>query len=183
VPGWDPFYGMSEAEKEALEGDEYFRVADKSLGTKIARGQRIRPTGLATDPRLPERAPEPRTDIVQMLRDAAARYEAGVQAEHERLLAEHAALKKGTWAQRAAAPKTPPTLEDARRVYELKVGGPKEEWPPWTTRPPAIPGLWHEWEIVEVERERARQDAVEAAWQRAEAAAKRAIGPTWGGGT
>jgi hypothetical protein len=183
VPGWDPFYGMSEAEKEALEGDEYFRVADKSLGTKIARGQRIRPTGLATDPRLPPRDSEPRTDIVQILRDAAARYDVGVAAEHQRLLAEHAALKKGTWAQRAAAPKTPPTLEDARRAYELKVGGRKEERPWWAPEPAVVPGVWHEWEIVEVERERARQARVEAAWERAEAAVKRVLGEKWGGGT
>lgn len=192
VPGWDPFYRMSEAEREALKGDAYFRVADQCLGTKIARGKRIQPTGLEDDPRIwrdPD-APRPRGDVLGLLRDAATRYETGVQAEYERLLAEHAALKGGTWAQRAAAPKVAPTLAEARESYEQRqrwrLGGAFEDaqvpsWCSW--KPPVRAGVWHEWEIVEIAREQARQDRVERAWQRAEAAAKRAIGPTWGGGT
>jgi hypothetical protein len=181
VPGWDPFYGMSEAEKEALRGDAYFRVADQCLGTKLARGKRIQPTGLEDDPRVwqdPD-APRPRGDVLGLLRDAATRYEAGVQAEYERQLAEHAALKKGSWAQRAAAPKVAPTLAEARESYEARLQGRDEDRRMRYTRA----GVWHEWEIVEIAREQARQDRVERAWQRAEAAAKRAIGPTWGGGT
>lgn len=192
VPGWDPFYGMTEADVEQLllVPRLYSHYSDQSLGTKLARGQRVEPTGLADDPRLPEREPAAApVDIVQMLRDAAARYEAGVQAEHAKMLAEHAALKSGSWAQRAAGPKVPPTLEDARKSYQERQrwrhGGAREEAerPWWCAPPPIVPGVWHEWEIVEIVREEARQDRVEAAWQRAEAAAKRAIGPTWGGGT
>jgi hypothetical protein len=184
VPGWDPFYGLTEAEKDTLEGDAYYSISDQGLGTKLARGQRVEPTGLADDPRLPEQEPAAApVDIVQMLRDAAARYEAGVQAEHTKMLAEYAALKSGSWAQRAAAPKVAPTLAEARKAYQERLCGPKEPERPWWCAPPTvIPGAWHEWEIVEIERERARQDRVEAAWQRAEAAYK-SINPTWGGGT
>jgi hypothetical protein len=185
VPGWDPFYGMTEADVEQLllVPRLYSHYSDQSLGTKLARGRRVEPTGLADDPRLPEREPAAPVDIVQMLRDAAARYEAGVQAEQAKMLAEHAALKSGSWAQRAAAPKVAPTLAEARKAYQEQLCGPKEaERPWWCAPPPVVPGVWHEWEIVEIERERARQDAVEAAWQRAEAAYK-SINPTWGGGT
>lgn len=184
VPGWDLFYGMSEGEKDALSSEEYMRLSEQSLGTRMARGQRIEPTGLADDPRLPERATP--VDIVQMLRDAGARFEAGVQAEHAKMLAEHAAQKSGTWAQRASATRTPPTLADARKAYQerqrWRLGGGFEEaqapsWCSW--KPPVVPGVWHEWEIVEIERERARQDAVERAWQRAEASYK-SINPACG---
>jgi hypothetical protein len=190
VPGWDPLFGITEAELEAMRPEDRYRLYDQSLGTRMARCQRIEPTGLADDPRLPERAPERATpvDIVQMLRDAGARFEAGVQAEHAKMLAEHAAQKSGTWAQRAAAPKVVPTLEDARKSYQerqrWRLGGDFEDAqrPWWAPERAVVPGVWHEWEIVEIERERARQDAVEAAWQRAEASYK-SINPTWGGGT
>jgi hypothetical protein len=156
IPGWDPFYGMSEAEKTALEGDAYFRVADQSLGTKMARGKRIEPTGLAEDPRLPPRAasadPED-GNILLKLAQADARYREGLWAEHQRLLAEHAAQKTGTWAQRAAAPKKPPTLEDARRSYEGRLKEPKADR---LGRKATRLGTWHEWEIVEIAREEAR---------------------------
>jgi hypothetical protein len=202
VPGWDPLLGITEAQLEALSCEDRYRLYDQSLGTKIARGQRIEPTGLADDPRLPpppkevcteyscdcsvhrsSRGEPPRHDVVQKLRDGVACYEAGVAAEHAKMLAEHAAEKSGSWAQRAAAPKAPPTLEEARAAYQERLYGPKEVRPWWCAPPAVIPGVWREWEIVEVERERARQARVEAAWERAEAHVKSVLGQTWGGGT
>jgi hypothetical protein len=150
----------------------------EELGSKIAQGRPVEPTGLDDDPRLPLRE-GPKADILQILQGAKDRYDAGVKAEHERMLTEHAAMKTGSWAQRAAVGRAPPpALEDSRRSYEQKVSGPKRPWP----QPPAVPGVWHEWEIVEIAREQQRQDAVERAWQRAEDSYK-AINPTWGGGT
>lgn len=180
VPGWDPFLGV---DTDTLESDEYFRLSDQDLGTKIARGARIRPTGLADDPRLPER-PSSSVSIVSLLQDAAARAEAEVRAKHAEMVADWRARKSGTWAQRAAAAKEPePTLEDARRWRTARLSGPPREEYPWAFYHPApIAGVWHEWEIVEIERERARQDRIERAWERAEAAYK-SINPTWGGGT
>lgn len=202
VPGWDPFFGITEAQREALTSEEYYRLSDQSLGTKLARGIPVEPTGLAEDPRLPPPPPEicseyscdcsmhrrsrgepPRYDIIQMLRDAAARYEAGVRQQHAKMLGEHAAQKIGSWAQRAFAPRTPPTLEQARAAYQERLSGPKEARPWWAPEPTVIPGIWHEWEIVEVLREQARQQAVEAAWERAEARVKSVLGEKWGGGT
>jgi hypothetical protein len=184
VPGWDPYLGYTEEEAEKRDYETGDGLYDNTLSTRIAQGRPIAPTGLAEDPRLPPREPAlPSTDVVLMLQQAKERYEAGLQAEYNRLTVEHVTKKAGTWAERAALAGRPaPTLEDARKSYEARIGGPKEEWPSWASRPPAVPGVWHEWEIVEIERERARQDAVEAAWQRAEASYK-SINPTWGGGT
>ncbi len=182
IPGWDPFYGMSEAEKAALKGNAYFRVADQSLGTKMARSKRIQPTGLVEDPRLPPRAASADADdgnILLKLAQADARYREGVSAEHQRLLAEHAAQKTGTWAQRAAAPKKSPTLEDARRSYEGRL---KDRGAGRYERRATRPGIWHEWEIVEISREEARQRRIEEAEARADATMKSRY-PCWGGGT
>jgi hypothetical protein len=197
VPGWDPFYGMSEVEKDALSSDEYYRLSDQSLGTKIARGLPVKPTGLTNDPRLPERAPEPHGgdlqdylagpaggDILLMLQQAKEHYHDCVRAEYNSLVIQHTTLKAGSWAERAKlAGVAPPTLEDAHKAYQKRLSGPKQEKPWWAPQRTVIPGLWREWEIVEVERERARQNAVERAWQRAEAATKSVLGQTWGGGT
>ncbi len=187
VPGWDPYLGYTEEQSEKRDYETGDGLYDNTLGVRIAQGRRVEPTGLADDPRLPERAePEPRTDIVQMLRDAAARYEAGVRAQHAEMLVTHAAQKAGSWAQRAKlAGAPPPTLADARKAYQERLGGVAREdaqrsW--WMPQPAVTPGIWHEWEIVEVERERARQKAIDDAEARADAYMKSRY-PCWGGGT
>jgi hypothetical protein len=160
----------------------------ENLGSKLSQGKRIQPTGLAEDPRLPPRDPAaPRGDILSLLRGAAARYREGVSAEHQRLLNEHAALKSGTWAQRASAPKVAPTLTEARESYEQRQrwrqGGAFERAldPSWDWKA-TRPGTWHEWEIVEISREQARIRAIDEAEARADAYMKSRY-PCWGGGT
>lgn len=197
VPGWDPFLGkdrtaLSECvtpPTDLCPHDKslaHWDLSDQTLGTKIAQGKRIEPTGIENDPRVwrdPD-APRPRTDIVGLLRDAAARYEAELGAEHAELMADWRARKSGSWAQRAAAAKEPePTLEDARKWRTARLSGPPAEHiQGYSWKIATVPGLWHEWEIVEIAREEARQNAVEAAWQRGDAYMKSRY-PCWGGGT
>lgn len=188
VPGWDPFLGK---DRTSLSEDvtpptdlcpdeetlNFWELEDQTLGTKIAQGKRIEPTGIEDDPRVwrdPD-APRPRGDIVGLLREAAARYDAELNAEHAKMLAEHAALKSGSWAQRATAPRAAPTREEARKRLQERRRRP-------TRYGVERAGVWRPWEIEEITREEAWQDRVEAAWQRAEASYK-AVNPTWGGGT
>jgi hypothetical protein len=178
IPGWDPFLGIRD--RNSLSSEEYQRLSDSDLHAKIARGLYIVPTGLADDPRLPERPPSS-ANIVQMLRDAAERYPREVEAEHAQMMAEWRALKS-SWAGRAKAGAAP-TLEDARKKRKERLCGKMEGRYWYTTPEPTTPGIWHEWEIVEILREEARQAGVEAAWQRAEARVKSVLGQTWGGGT
>jgi hypothetical protein len=69
VPVWDPFYGLSEAEKDALNYEEYMRLDAQSLGTKLARGLPLEPTGLEKDPRMSNTIGEA-GDIFEVLRNA-----------------------------------------------------------------------------------------------------------------
>jgi hypothetical protein len=192
IPGWDPFLGVN---KDALNREKYWALADESLSTKIARGEPIFPTGLAEDPRVwreevkevcseyscdcsahrASRGEPPRNYIADLLRYAAARAEKEIAEIHAQMLADWRARKSGSWAQRAAAAKEPePTLADAARRRAERFGAAPRGW----TRP----GVWRPWEIEEILREETRQARVEAAWERADAAYK-AINPTWGGGT
>lgn len=173
VPGWDPFFGLNE---ETLFDAEYRRLAANDFTHQVAHGT-VRPTGLEEDPRVwrPATGDPPTKDIRTLLHDAAARYEAAIAAEHQRLLQEHAAQRNGSWAARARAGPVP-TLEDARKSYTARHAAP-------TAYGYVHEGTWHEWEVVEVNREQTRQDGIEAAWARADANAKAVIGPTWGGGT
>lgn len=189
IPGWDPFYGM---DREAMADGvgsptdlcpeqrslDYWDLSDQTLGTRIARQgiRSIKPTGLEDDPRVWRDPAAPKGDILGLLRGAAARYEQDLKALHEDMLAKHAAMKGGSWAQRASASRQPPTLEEARKQLEAR----RRSAPRWGQR---IQGTWRLWEIEEIQREVTRQERVEAAWQRAEALAKSVIGPTWGGGT
>ena len=168
----------------------------EDLGTKIARGQPISPTGLAQDPRLPPRDPEtPRGDIVGMLRAAAAKADQEITELHTEMVAgwkaRRSALK--SWAQVAAKKQMEgqePTLLEAAQMRLYRKGHYHED--EWVVRDGKLcrqmpyglqrPGTWRPWEIEEILREEARQAAVEAAWQRGEASYK-AINPTWGGGT
>jgi hypothetical protein len=151
----------------------------EDLSARLSQGRRVNPTGLADDPRLPEREPAAPGDILYKLYAADACYWEAVDREYRRLLAEHAAQKTGTWAQRAAAPKALPTREDARRSYEARI---QERDGDRYERRATRPGVWHEWEIVEITREQARQRRIEEADARADAYMKSRY-PCWGGGT
>jgi hypothetical protein len=155
----------------------------EDLGSRLAQGRRVEPTGLADDPRLPPREPTPAGgaggDILYKLYQADACYWEAVDREHMRLLAEHDALRTGTWAQRASAPKAQPTREDGRRSYEARL---QERDGDRCERRATLPGIWHEWEIVEIAREQARIDAIDDAEARTDATMK-SIYPCWGGGT
>ena len=149
----------------------------EDLGTKIAQGQPIYPTGLEDDPRLPERDSEaPHCDIMGMLRDAAARANEEIAAEHAQMLADFKKRKNGSWAQRATSAKeSEPTLEEAALRRAEHFGPTPHGW--------SYPGIWQPWEIEEILREQVRQDDVEAAWERSEARVKSVLGQMWGGGT
>jgi hypothetical protein len=192
VPGWDPYLGYTEEQAEKRDYETGDGLFENTLAARIAQGRRVEPTGLEDDPRLPPRDPaEPKKDILGLLRGAKERYDTGVGAEHERLLAEHAAQKSGSWAQRASVASKPvPTLEEARKSYEQRQlwrqDGEFERalevrsWPRYS--PPPWPGVWHEWEIVEISREQGRIRAIDEAEARADAYMKSRY-PCWGGGT
>lgn len=178
VPGWDPYLGMSRAEYEGLTyRDPHFR---QMLSSKICCGERIQPTGLADDPRLPPRAPT--VNIVTLLQDAAARYQAEVAEDHQARLADWARRKSGTWAERVAAAKEPePTLEEAKERRKERYEPKTEVWQ-WYCAPQQVPGVWHEWELLEIWNEQARIRAIDEAEARADAYIKSRY-PRWGGGT
>jgi hypothetical protein len=149
----------------------------EDLGTKIAQGKPIYPTGLEDDPRLPERESDgPRGDIMGMLCDAAARANEENAVEHAQMLANFKKRKSSSWAQRAmAASEDEPTLMDVAQLRAARFSPAPRDW--------SYAGTWRPWEIEEILMERARQDGVEAAWQRAEARVKSVLGQKWGGGT
>jgi hypothetical protein len=171
IPGWDPYLGLSEEDAEKRDYETGDGLYDNTLSVKIAQGRHIKPTGLADDPRLPQ--PEPSSvSIVSLLQDAMARYPQEVAEEHEKMLAEWRALKS-SWAGRMKAGPEP-TLEDAKKARVARLGPSTGGW--------TQPGLWREWEIVEVEREKNRLRGIDEAEARCDAYMKSRY-PCWGGGT
>jgi hypothetical protein len=181
VPAWDPFYGI---DRNSVHGDDYWRLADNSFSNLVADG-RVRPTGLERDPRLPPAEPGPQPDILQLLRAAAARYEASVEAQLAKMIAEHAAMKKGSWADRIKSSQAlAPTRADAMAFLARRSGDVERPWDHHYYRRRA--GLWRPWEVEEVAKEEWRQAESARLYHESEArcdAIMKSIYPTWGGGT
>ncbi len=191
IPGWDPYYGK---DVEKMDPIAYIRLGEKELSAKIHLGETIKPTGILNDPRLPAPGP-PKVSIVSLLSDAVTRMNQEIAAEHAQMVAAWRARKSGTWAQRASTAAAPaPTLQDARKRRAKRLAPPP--WPKDRSRshyysggscchwgpPPPMKGVWHEWEIVELETETQRQRRALEAEMRADAEFQRFY-PNWGGGT
>lgn len=168
----------------------------ENLGTKIARGEPIEPTGLADDPRLPPLVSDaPKPDILAMLRDAAAKADQEIAEIHAELVAAWkarcSALK--SWANVAAKKQMEgqePTLLEAAQLRLYRKGLISED--EWVVRDGKLyskqshswtrGGTWRPWEIEEIRREEARQQRIHEAEVRTDGYMKSRY-PCWGGGT